>query len=675
MPTTYPLDLTGASPTNLITNEVHTFATANDRIFPLAAGPFFTIGLKLYHGTTNELLAPVTQYKALHLHRAGSLVSGKEVCAIIIVEDATVPAVRIEYQCIGGIYSNEATLLHDLIANNPLPDGSVIWGQIFGTPVQFPPVEHLHHIDNIYGAEEIVAVLERLRIAIAAGDSPSIAAVYQHIHTLLANSNYVTEQQVIDLLSNTAVPWQLKADLHGSATEVFNLKSDPIVGVAPTEGINAAYLAVQFAALWNRLTINGIDADLAATNNATGLDLNNLQFRVPGEWYFTHAINAVKLNTPGILIVRKAGNKVYQHIILETGQEGNRHFNGIAWVPWSVSAGSGVTSIPVSSYGDLNDYRTEGFFNFKTSDNLGHAPPTQGIESDFTLQVVGTPDKFVQIARNLTTNTNYARLLLIFSNINSTFIGDWAITAPIDHIVLNGDSLNIVAEGTYLCKVPSVANLSPYGINTGGYAVLRVMTSNVTQSVVQAYQWLEPDPTSTQQDRIAVRSMVSDGVNSPSFSAWHILKRLNFYSLHDEVQVEAWLDIRFSNSISFVLNSVEITDALSNYDLDKLRHVVDMLNNTTVNSVNMGYYFTHSDNILNTPPALNDESYFFFLLTYAFEGYSIQPVGSKPSTTNGQWMLQVIYQFLYEGAISAVYIRVAHVDDWAAGNAPPWELL
>lgn len=671
MPTTYPLDLTGASPTNLITNEVHTFATANDRIFPLAAGPFFTIGLKLYHGTTNELLAPVTQYKALQLHRAGSLVSGKEVCAIVIVEDTTITSVRVEYQCIGGIYSSEATLLHDLIANNPLPDVSVIWGQIFGTPVQFPPVEHLHHIDNIYGAEEIVAVLERLRIAIAAGDSPSIAAVYQHIHTLLANSNYVTEQQVIDLLSNTAVPWQLKADLHGSATEVFNLKSDPVVGVAPTEGINAAYLAVQFAALWQRLTVNGIDADLAVTNNASGLNLNDLQFRVPGEWYFTHAINAVKLNTPGILIVRKAGNKVYQHIILETGQEGNRHFNGIAWVPWSVSAGSGVTSIPVSSYGDLNDYRTEGFFNFKTSDNLGHAPPTQGIESDFTLQVVGTPTEFVQIARNLTTNTNYARSLAIYPD--EAFIGDWAITAPIDHIVLNGDSLNIVAEGTYLCNLDTVANLSPYGVNTGGYAVLRVMTSNVTQSVVQAYQWLEPDPTSTQQDTIAFRSMVSDGVNSPSFSAWRKFDR--YFQPINEVQVEDWFDPRFGNSVDFYIHTPEITNALSNYDLDKLRHVVEMPNSTHGDHAEMGYYFTHSDNILNTPPALNDESYFFILLTAAFDGYSIQPIGNKPSGASGQWMSQTIYQFLYEGVISAVYIRVAHVDDWAAGNAPPWELL
>lgn len=228
MPTTYPLDLTGGALTNQIANELHTFASSADRIFPLSAGPFYTIGLTVRHGVTNELLQPVTQYKALQLHRDASLISGKEVCAVIIVEDATVPSVRISYQCVGGIYSGEASLIQDLIANNPLPLGPVVWGQIIGIPVQFPPTEHLHHIDNIYGAEELVAVLERMRIAIAAGDSPAIAAIYQYIHTLLTNLNFQTEQQVIDLIGDTTVQYVKTYDSYAqlrSETHVINNES------------------------------------------------------------------------------------------------------------------------------------------------------------------------------------------------------------------------------------------------------------------------------------------------------------------------------------------------------------------------------------------------------------------------------------------------------------------
>lgn len=701
MPTTYPLDLTGASPANLITNEVHTFTTANDRIFPLSAGPFYTTGLAVYHGVTNVLLAPVTQYKALQMHRAGSLASGKEVCAIVIVEDPSVPAVRVEYQCIGGIYSSEATLIHDLIDNNPLLEGPTIWGQIFGVPVQFPPTEHLHHVDNLYGAEEIVAVLERLRMAIAAGDSPSIAAIYQHVHVLLANSNYITEQQVIDLISSTNIPWQLKANINGDPTQVFNLKSDPIVGVEPTEGINAAYLAVQFAALWQRLTVNGIDADLAATNNATGLDLDGLQFRVPGEWYFAHAINAVKLNTPGILIVRKAGNKVYQHIILESGHEGNRYFNGIAWTPWSVSAGSGVTSIPVSSYGDLNTYVATGFYNFKTSDNLGHAPPSQGVESDFTLQVIATPDSVavvIQIANNITTNTSYARRLRFYDGLYPDDISDWIVTAHIDYIINNTNIDNIVGEGTYL--IDSVTNTGLPGGSSSSvrdYVVLRVKPSATTQSIVQALQGVHSVSVDlTSQTSVRFRTMISDGVSAPEYGDWinHMGRMLNTSYIWGTPHYDAYLAARFGSYYANIkpyhgggaIYDTGVHSALSNYDLNALRHTLDDPDweyNGSVNTTReRGYYFTLSDNILNLPPALNDPDYFFILLTGTWIDSSDVPIGTAPANHYGRWIVQIIYQLYYETptatlptATSAIYIRVASEADWTAGIIPDWDLL
>lgn len=697
MPTTYTLDLTGASPANLITNEVHTFTTANDRIFPLSAGPFYTTGLAVYHGVTNVLLAPVTQYKALQMHRAGSLASGKEVCAIVIVEDPSVPSVRVTYQCIGGIYSSEATLIRDLIDNNPLPEGPTIWGQIVGIPVQFPPTEHLHHVDNLYGAEEIVAVLERLRMAIAAGDSPSIAAIYQHVHVLLANSNYITEQQVIDLISSTNVPWQLKANINGDPTQVFNLKSDPIVGVAPTEGINAAYLAVQFAALWNRLTINGIDADLAATNNATGLDLDGLQFRVPGEWHFAHAINAVKLNTPGILIVRKAGNKVYQHIILETGQEGNRYFNGIAWVPWSVSAGSGVTSIPVSSYGDLNTYIATGFFNFKTSDNLGHAPPSQGVESDFTLQVITTAgpggDYYtIQIARNLTNATSYARILQYYSSALHTT--NWVITAPIDYITTNTNLGNIIGEGTYL--LDSVTNTGfPAGYSSivPDYGVLRVLPASATQSVIQVLQKVEDISVTTPLTSVKFRSTINDGVSPPVYTSWLDDTSYMTQLYLNASPYQAYMFARFSPTPYYwpYYNQAgydyRISTALSNYDLNALRHTLDdpsITFNLPDSVSERGYYFTLSDNILNIPPALNDPNYFFILLTGAWTGTCTIAVGTEPANTHTRWIVQIICQVYYETsgsgiwlgwARSALYVRTASDADWTAGIIPDWDLL
>ena len=82
-------------------------------------------------------------------------------------------------------------------------------------------------------------------------------------------------------------------------------------------------------ALRVRLIANGVDADLAVTNNATGLDFNNNQFKVAGVWYFDHALNTSTENTAGIITVKKVGNKAYQHEILENGQAANRVFTGV----------------------------------------------------------------------------------------------------------------------------------------------------------------------------------------------------------------------------------------------------------------------------------------------------------------------------------------------------------
>ena len=180
---------------------------------------------------------------------------------------------------------------------------------------------------------------------------------------------------------------------------------------AETDSRNTA-----LTALMQRLTANGIDADLAITNNATGSDFNDAQFKQTGIWYFDHALNTSEENTAGIIRSHKAGNKVYQHEILETGREGNRVFNGTTWLPWvfqtvGTPPPNTVPLVPISSYADLNNFNTAGNFSFSASDNILHAPPTQGSEADYELQVLVTPNSgIIQIVKNITTNTGFVRV-------------------------------------------------------------------------------------------------------------------------------------------------------------------------------------------------------------------------------------------------------------------------
>lgn len=226
VPLGYPLDLTGVAPSNLISNEIRTFTIAADRVFVPAGGPFFTTGMQIRHGVTNALLQPNTQYKLLHLHKTASLMARKEICAVILILDNAVPSVKLTYQIIGSYFADTADTIRDLVTANPITNPTTIpWGSIFGAPSQFPPVEHLHHVDELYGMSDVVAVLEQLRQTILLGDSFAISAIYQYINNLLTNLDYATYNQVLTLFNSIERPpikvYNTYADLRAE-TDVVN---------------------------------------------------------------------------------------------------------------------------------------------------------------------------------------------------------------------------------------------------------------------------------------------------------------------------------------------------------------------------------------------------------------------------------------------------------------------
>lgn len=206
-PLGYPLDLTGVAVTNHILNEVHTFGTLESRVFVPSVGPFFTDGFEIRNNANNALLQPNSDYKLVHLHKEGTLESGKNVCAAVYVENVNIGAVKISYHALGGNYADTSDTIRDLILNNPINDpATVTWGHVFGAPVQFAPVEHLHHIDEIYNMQDLVAALEQLRIAVLVGDNFAFDAVYQYIQNFIANSDFATMNDLTNAIPPTANP-------------------------------------------------------------------------------------------------------------------------------------------------------------------------------------------------------------------------------------------------------------------------------------------------------------------------------------------------------------------------------------------------------------------------------------------------------------------------------------
>lgn len=206
-PAGYPLDLTGLASSNYITNEVHVITTPRDRLFVPGGGPFYHIGLEIRNSVTNALLMPNIDYKLLHLHKPAAKESGKDVYAVVYIINELVPSVTMNYRVIGGIHGETASVIRTLLESFPLPNNgdSVSWGQLIGVPTQFTPAEHLHHIDEIYNFNDVVSVLEQIRIAILAGDGPAFNALYMYIHQYIQNEDYVTHDELESLTS--AVPF------------------------------------------------------------------------------------------------------------------------------------------------------------------------------------------------------------------------------------------------------------------------------------------------------------------------------------------------------------------------------------------------------------------------------------------------------------------------------------
>lgn len=412
-------------------------------------------------------------------------------------------------------------------------------------------------------------------------------------------------------------------------------------------------------ALRLRLIANGIDADLVVTNNATGLDFNDNQFKVAGVWYFDSALNTSTENTSGIITVKQVGNKAYQHEILDNGQAANRVFTGVQWLPWVYQTGAVqgvVTFIPIDDYADLNNFNTAGYFTFSTSDNVGHAPPTYGLESDYEMEVLLSGGNLIQIVKNITTNSSFIRAR---NNIGVWSNATWFLTPPIQHIVTNANLNNIRSEGVYLCTgfEGLIGDGYPFLYNENDICILYVKNSETLQTVVQVIHRIKHDDNVDHID-MQSRSLIDDGTQGFNYWSYIGTESITTYFLNGN---------KFQRLFDY-LGSIGI----GYYDLDAFKIYIQVLEgehhyilrNYNLNNVTQEgiYIFTLNDNIENIPSIFTDANHFCFLLV--LKGDSVQKTA------------QIIFQGHSTGVSSEVYVRHQLLTDWQNHVAPPaWVIV
>lgn len=224
----YLKDLTGFSPANLVKDH---YTRPTDRatwFFVPSHGVFYTKDLVVRNIVTNDILAPLAQYRVLEINKEATLESGGlETATIILINDPTVFQVEVTRQVVGGEYAVIGTDLESIINENDLQALSATsWGQVVGKPYQFTPQAHTHAQEQLYGFEHVVYLLNEIADATRNGDSGMYGAIHQYIDLAIAQAKTQIEDQ-LNRLNRSIDQFKIDAKLKVGQIVIFNNATDP----------------------------------------------------------------------------------------------------------------------------------------------------------------------------------------------------------------------------------------------------------------------------------------------------------------------------------------------------------------------------------------------------------------------------------------------------------------
>lgn len=215
------LDTSGTNPNNLIQDEPHTLSNRPVRSIAPNLGPFFAKSLIIMDGA--KQLVRGINYQIVELEQEATLLYGQEISTVILITDTTVSDnVTITYQALGGHFAHSDVSIANLFQSLINDNRNVAWENIFNKPTEYPPTIHRHLLDDVYGFEPIVDVLERIKRAITLGQVSVVLEIVNQLLTdfncenpvrAVPSSNIVTYDAFLYLLSKRKMLSPLTVDV------------------------------------------------------------------------------------------------------------------------------------------------------------------------------------------------------------------------------------------------------------------------------------------------------------------------------------------------------------------------------------------------------------------------------------------------------------------------------
>jgi hypothetical protein len=272
----FPLDLTSTDPRNRITNEQHTFVTDTDRIFVPSAGPFYVSSFVIRNATTGVILKPTIDYKLLHPDIDAIHESGLHVCCVVFVVNTAISSVSIDYQVIGGQYSDLIPVVRELLANTDTIQPTINWyTQVYAKPDSYPPAPHWHTGNEFTEWDRIALRLDEIMSALVYKDRYSWQSAYDYVDRIvkLASDSLRADLDMTQQFNNVYSKSQ--------ATELFLSKVDAVATYLSKTDATATYLSKADASSTyltktNASTTYATRDDLTSANNSLTTLINNV---------------------------------------------------------------------------------------------------------------------------------------------------------------------------------------------------------------------------------------------------------------------------------------------------------------------------------------------------------------------------------------------------------------
>lgn len=304
----FPLDITGLNPDNFVNGEIHTLNNKPVRAIAPIYGAFFTESLKVFDNRTQQLLVRGTQYICTELLQTATETYGKEICYLILIIDPGVsPDVVIQYQVLGGLYTNSGDAIIKIYEAITKDERPVSWINVLDKPIGFPPTQHLHDGRDIYGLEYVVTALERIRSAIIISDVPAYENMMEwtsnelnSIRSTITNKENLVEDEYLRAKS---VEDTLRLAILNEAEKIETLRNEYLAAnvLLLNEAKNDTNSKIVAA---GGATLDSIKATLISDPTAT----TDTYFSGDGSWKYISAPTKTGLYATGTWDINILGN-------------------------------------------------------------------------------------------------------------------------------------------------------------------------------------------------------------------------------------------------------------------------------------------------------------------------------------------------------------------------------